>query len=172
MVAYHFARSREWNDLGTRVRRTVRDVSIHSSPLCSGPSVAGCQTPRYQKQALAATSAATTSFRRRQSCSFPRFESAGHRAHVFVAHLLQAFGCERGAAAAAAMRDDYCIRIGDFLFDIELERAAAEMNRVRNVFLIPFILVPYIDNHRAVVLQLRGGFFRRTAGDVLLPFCH
>src|SRR6266849_909248 len=58
--------------------------------------------------------------RRRQTSGFPGFEAAGHGTDVFVAHLLQTFGGERGTPAAAAMTDDRHIASGKFFFDVEL----------------------------------------------------
>ena len=57
-------------------------------------------------------------FRRRQPRRFPRFETARHRAHIFVAHLLQTLGRERGTTAAAAMANDECIYVRNFFFDV------------------------------------------------------
>ncbi len=46
------------------------------------------------------------------------------------------------------MANDQCIRVGNFFFDVEFDRAAAEMNRIRNVFFIPFVFLANIGNDR------------------------
>src|SRR4051812_27848805 len=39
-----------------------------------------------------------------------------------------------------------------------------------DVFFLPFLIIPNIDNHRLLVLQFRRGIFRRNLGDILLRF--
>jgi len=62
---------------------------------------------------------------------------------------------------------NYRIRIGDFSLHIELECSAAEMNRVRMLFLVPFVLSRTSTITAAWFLQLRGGFFGEISSDVL-----
>ena len=62
----------------------------------------------------------TNLFCARQSGAFPRFEAAGHRADVFVAHLLQSLGGERGIPKAfgTAVADSHCVGVGHLFFDV------------------------------------------------------
>src|SRR4026207_1514307 len=87
-----------------------------------------------------------------QACGSPGFETAGHGADVFVAHFLQVLGSERGASTPAAMTNDHCVRVGDFFLDVELDCAATHVSRVRDMFLVPFIFLANIDNHRFTAL--------------------
>ena len=110
-------------------------------------------------------------FGRRQPGGFPRFEASGHGANVFIAHFLQALASERGAAAAAAMANDHCVRIGNFFFDVEFDGAAAYVKRAGDVAVVPFIFVADINDYRLAAAQLRGGFRRWGLGDVSLRNC-
>ena len=118
-------------------------------------------------------------FRRGQSYGFPCFETAGHGADIFVAHFLQALGGERGATASAAMTNDHCVGVGDFFLDIELDRPATHVNRVRNMFLVPFVFLANIDNHRFTVFDFSAVslgeisviFFFASATNFSKPLC-
>jgi hypothetical protein len=46
------------------------------------------------------------------------------------------------------MTNDHCIWIGNFFFDVELDRAATHVSRPGNVCFIPFVFVPHIDYDR------------------------
>src|SRR4051812_9506355 len=91
--------------------------------------------------------------RRRQSGGFPGFEAAGHGADVFIAHFLQALGGERGTAASTAMADDDCVRVGNVFFDVELDRAAAQVRCARNMSLVPFVFVADINDYPVAAFQ-------------------
>src|SRR5438093_12472909 len=82
--------------------------------------------------------------RRRQSGGFPGFEASGHGADVFVARLLQAFGCERGTAASAAMADDHSVGVGNFVSNVELSSGSAHVHPCWNIFLFPCLFVSYV----------------------------
>src|SRR3981189_2197148 len=69
-------------------------------------------------------------FRGGQSYGLPGFETAGHGADVFAAHFLQALSGERGASTSAAMTNDYCVGVGDFFLDVELDGAATHVDRI------------------------------------------
>src|SRR5438270_13103771 len=99
--------------------------------------------------------------------SFPGSEAARHGADIFVAHLLQTFGCERGPAAAAAMTNDCRVAIGKFVFDFKFNRSTTHVDRIRNVRVIKLVLVANIDNHRVGALCLCRGVGRRNFGDLL-----
>jgi len=95
-----------------------------------------------------------------------RFEAAGQGADIFVAHLLQTFGRERGTAATAAVADDRHVTIGKFVFDFQLEHATAHVNRVGNVFLVPFVLLANVDNHRVAAFR----FDAASVGEISVIF--
>src|SRR5438094_1626820 len=73
-------------------------------------------------------------FRCWETRGFPGFKAASHGARIFVAHFFQAFGRKRGPSPSAAMTNDHCVFVGDFLFDIELDRSATHVSRIRNMF--------------------------------------
>src|ERR1700756_5793236 len=68
----------------------------------------------------------------------PAAPAAIHRDHVGIAHLLQAFGCERGAEAATAIENDRRAFIRDGFLDVAFDDAFAEVNGVGNVSAGPF----------------------------------
>src|SRR4029453_5288084 len=95
-------------------------------------------------------------FRRWQTCGSPSFETAGHRADVFVAHFLQTLSGERGTAPSAARTNDPGREGEDFFFDIELDGTATHVDGVRNMFLVPFVFLTNIDDHRFAALYFLG----------------
>ena len=58
------------------------------------------------------------------------------------------------------MRDDDRVWIGHFFFDVELDGAATEVDGVWNVFILPLIFIPNIDDYCLIVLQFGRRFFR------------
>ena len=110
----------------------------------------------------------TSYLRRRQSGSFPGFEAAGHGARVFVTHLLQTFGSERGSAAATTVTNDQRVQIRDFFLDVQFNCAATQMRCIWDVFFVPFVFLSYIDNQRFAVLRFRCRLGRQNFGDLFL----
>src|SRR5580704_458191 len=89
----------------------------------------------------------------------PAAPAAIHRDHVGIAHFLQAFGCERGAEAAAAIENDRRAFIRDGFLDIAFDDAFAEVNGVGNVSAGPFAFLAGVhqdDRLAGVELFLRG----------------
>src|SRR5436309_9273396 len=91
--------------------------------------------------------------------------------NVFVPHFLQALGCERGTATAAAVADNHSIWIGSLFFDVELDGAAAHVRRAGNVSFVPFVSVTDIYDDCFAAVQFRSGVLRRDLDDVLLRVC-
>src|SRR5579885_1795054 len=108
--------------------------------------------------------------RYRQSGGLPRLEAAGHGTDIFVAHPLQTLGGERCPSAPAAVTDDHGLRVRNFFFDIELDRAAAHVQCTGNVSLIPFLLFANVDHHRLAALQFCCGILRRNFRYLFLRF--
>src|SRR3984885_9137947 len=68
----------------------------------------------------------------------PPAPAAIHRNHIAVAHFLQIVGRQRGAEAASAVENDRGGFVRDSLFDIALDDAFAEVQRVGNITAGPF----------------------------------
>jgi len=66
------------------------------------------------------------------------------------------------------MTNDHRVGVRDFFFDIELDSAAAHMSRAGNVSLVPFVLLPHIDDQRLAAFRFRGRVSWRDLGDALL----
>jgi hypothetical protein len=80
-----------------------------------------------------------------QSLHDPGFEATGHRGDVFVAHFLQAFRGEGGAAAAAAEAENRRGKVRNQLFDVKLHNAAAERYCTGRVPAFEFFAFTYVD---------------------------
>src|SRR5215470_6198717 len=87
-----------------------------------------------------------------QPATFPGFEAASHGANVFVPHFLQTLGGEGGPSTSPAMTNDHRVVVRDFFLDVELDRSATHVNRIRNMFLVPFVFLPNIDDYRFAAL--------------------
>src|SRR5437763_12308307 len=83
-----------------------------------------------------------------QSRGDPTFPAAVHRFHVGVAHLLQIFRRQRGAEAAAAVEDEFCLGIEYGLFDVALNDAFPQVDRSRNMSVAPFVVLANIDQEK------------------------
>src|SRR5262249_36991163 len=77
---------------------------------------------------------------------------------------------ERGPAASSAMTNNHSVRVGNFFFDVELDRAATYVSRAGNVSFVPFVFIADIDDDRAAAVEFRSGILRRNLRYVLLRF--
>src|ERR1700690_3446036 len=73
-----------------------------------------------------------------KACLGPAAPAAVHRDHVAVAHFLQIVCRKRGAEAAAAIKNDGGVLIGEGLLDIAFDDAFAEVNGAGEVAASPF----------------------------------
>ena len=85
----------------------------------------------------------------REAGRLPRLEPTGHRGHVGVAELLERLGGEERANAAGAVQDDRRVAVRDRVLDLLLDVALADVDRTREVALVPFGVLADVDDGRA-----------------------
>ena|SRR5579872_6562937 len=88
--------------------------------------------------------------RQRIALFTPVADAAVHRNNIAVAHLLQIVGGEGGAETAAAVENDFGIEVGDFLFNVTLDDAFAEVNRSGKMILGVFAFFADVDKKKFV----------------------
>src|SRR6185503_2493773 len=98
----------------------------------------------------------------------PAAKASVHRNDVAITHLLDRVGRERGAIAAAAVKNERAAEIGDFGLDVALDDAFAEMNGAREVPGRELALLAYVDQ----VEVLASVEHRFHAVDVHLAHAH
>src|SRR5258708_6028059 len=74
-----------------------------------------------------------TSFGHRPTGLDHRLVAASERVDVAVTHALRGVARERGAEAAAAIHDDFRVRIGIKFFEVALQNSLAQMLRLDGV---------------------------------------
>src|SRR5882672_5823985 len=82
----------------------------------------------------------------------PLADSAIHRKHVGVTHLLQVVGRQRGPEAAATIEHQRSCEIGIFSLDIALDDPLAEVDRSRQMILVVFVIFADINQNKLVAL--------------------
>src|SRR4030095_2646238 len=112
----------------------------------------GSRAFRWEREGLA--------HRRRQSRRFPSAEATGHRAHVAIAHLLQALRDKRRAAAAAAITDDSLIEVWHLFLDLYFDFATIEMLRSARVPCFPVVVRAYVNQGRGAGAQFQSSVVR------------
>src|SRR5207248_2555869 len=80
-----------------------------------------------------------------EAVSLPVGEPAGERGDLLVAELLKGLRGEGRAAPARAIHDQLAPAVADGLLDSGLERAARDVDRARDVALVPFVALADVD---------------------------
>ena len=91
----------------------------------------------------------------RKPVPLPVGEAAPERRDALVAELLERPGGERGPAAAGAVDEDAPVAIRNSLLDARLERAARDVDRVREVALVPLVALADVQEERHVAVVQR-----------------
>ena len=76
-----------------------------------------------------------------------RLVAADEGVDIFVAHLLRCVARQRRAESAAAVHDDFCVRIGIKFFQIAFQNSFAKMNRLDRVAGRPLVIFAHIEQH-------------------------
>src|SRR5579859_409579 len=93
------------------------------------------------------------------SITLPLTKTAGHRNHVLVAHLLQSTAGHERAHSTGAIKDNRFRLIGNSFFYLQFKKAARNVQRFRDVALVPLVLLTHI---------YKDDLFTITPGLVLL----
>ena len=92
----------------------------------------------------------------RVAVALPVVDAAGQRDDVLVPELLERPGCERGAVAGGAVRDEWPCAVGDRLLDPRFEPAAGKVDCAGDVALVPLLALADVeeDGRIGVVVEL------------------
>ena len=74
-------------------------------------------------------------------------EAADERVDFFVAHSLCRVARHCRAEAAAAIHDDFRVRVGIKFFEVALQNALAQMHGLRRVAGLPLVIFAHIEQH-------------------------
>jgi hypothetical protein len=80
----------------------------------------------------------------------PATDAAIHGDDVCVTHLLEIIGSKGGAETAAAVKNYFCVEVRDFLFDVPLDNALAEVKGAGKVVLGIFAFFTDVDKKKFV----------------------